>query len=172
MVLVFFAPLVYGQHEITVRVVDAKSGKPVKKAYAGIYAWSGTWDGMVTKNTKIISDKHSSGGDGSIFVVLPARQSPEATLVFSKSTKTDNAGRIIIHMPDDTPERIAVTFSPLKFVATCGIFSPGGAFNSGLVLLGSTNQINSKIQLSAGPGEVVILVHKVSAWHNMLQEIP
>jgi hypothetical protein len=103
---------------------------------------------------------------------LPPRPSPEATVIFFASTKIDNEGRITIQLPDDTPERVRVSFSPGVFVPSNNRFSPEEVFDSGLVLSDSRNKIHSKVRVSAKPGEVVIVGHKVSVWHNMLQEIP
>jgi hypothetical protein len=173
LILALGAPLAYGQPQITVRVVDAKSGKPMRRLYAALWIWKGdTNEAFVSGDaTEIVRWRYEEGRDGKIVVTLPPSRSSRAKILFIGETRTDGDGKISIQLPEDIPEKASISFSDQKFVAK-GDFSPIDALRSGLVLEGSANNSDSKLNVSAAPGEVVIVGRKVSVWQIMLRAIP
>jgi hypothetical protein len=144
--LMFGVPCVTGQ-SITLRLVNAKSGKPLSKTTAAMCTWGGTFD------------IHRPP--------YPARVCVTAI--------TDKSGTAVFQLPKALPGNIGFDIGGLRDFAGCwrlpGI-SPENALRSGIVAAYSEVCGKLRAPLTARPGEVVIADRKISLWEKMRTEIP
>src|SRR5258708_4581762 len=159
-----------GQQAITVRFVDFKSGKPIKNFCLMVEAWSGQRTRTLTTDTTIVREGYQKAHDGTVTVRLPERRSDDATVVFEASTKADKEGRAIIHLPEIPPDHIRLFSGDLAELATD--FSTATVLQMGAVVPFRKSKTNSKLQVLAKPEEIVVLNKRITAWDQMLQEIP
>jgi hypothetical protein len=144
--LMFWVPCVTGQ-SIKLRLVNAKSGKPLSKTNAAMCMWDGTFD------------IHRPA--------YPARVCVTAI--------TDKSGTAVFQLAMPPPEHIGFDIGGLRDFAGCwrlpGI-SPENVLRSGLVAAYSEECGQLRAPLTVRPGEVVIADRQLSLWEKMRTEIP
>lgn len=141
-------PLSASPQDITIRLINATSGKPLSKISVSMGAWNGTFDvrkGPYPEQIRMITD-----AEGRAVFHLP-RPTPEH-IGFSVGTPWDFAG--CWHLRDSSPETVLRSGVVADYDETkCGKRKP-------------------KIQVSAKPGEVVIFERKLTLWEKMHRELP
>jgi len=144
--LVFWVPCATGQ-SITLRLVSAKSGKPLSKTNAAMCTWNGTFD-------------------------IHRPPYPERICV---GAITDKSGTAVFQLPKPLPEKIGFDIGGVRNFAGCWRLpntSPENVLRSGVVAAYSEKCGKLRAPLTARPGEVVIADRKISLWENMRTEIP
>lgn len=92
----------------------------------------------------------------------------DSTILFSVSKKTDQDGRVVVQLTEPLPDRIHVYSFDLA--QSLSGFSPAEVLKAGSVVEYRDN--TPKLQISAKPGEILILNRKLTAWDKMRREIP
>lgn len=142
-------PLGASAQDITMRLIDAKSGKPLRKVPVTMFAWNGP-------------------------STFPPDNVPKGEVVMHGTT--DKEGRAVFHLPQPTPEHIGFSVgTPWDFAGCWRLrdLSPETVLRSGVVAHYNVSQCGkSSVQVSANPGEVVILEKKLTLWEKMRREIP
>jgi hypothetical protein len=171
--LVFFksASFAIAQQELALQFLDFRSGKPIKGYNFVISVWSGAWTGPeVTKDVTFVSEKPMKGNESSVVVCFPEPLSGEGTVVFTASIKTDRNGRVLIYFPGAIPDHIRV--DSFGLAASVPDLSPSKAIKSGQLVMCVENKTDSEFQVSAKPGEIVILNKRITTLDRIRQEIP
>lgn len=169
--LFIFVQPAHSQQRITIRFVDYRSGKPIKNFSVSLDAWSGKRSGaVITMDTSIIRERYSKERDGKVSVRLPLRESEEKTAVFEASTKVDRDGRLTVYFPEILPEHISILTHDLW--TSPPAFDPSEVIKTGEVVPFKHNHVDTRLQFSPTPGEIVIVSKKFTGWDRMLQEIP
>lgn len=134
--------------DITVRLVNARSGKPLSRVRVAMLTWNG------------IFDIHKPP--------LPHIETVEAT--------TDAMGVAVFHLRQPIPEHLSFEIGGLRDFAGCWRLrdlSPKTVLQSGVVADYNESKCGKlRTQLSAKPGEVVIVDKKLTLWDQMRQELP
>ena len=144
--LVFWVPCVTGQ-SITLRLVNAKSGKPLSKTNAEMCTWNGTFD-------------------------IHKPPYPERICV---AAITDKSGTAVFQLATPPPEHTGFDIGGLRDFAGCWRLpdiSPENVLRSGVVAAHSEKCGKLRAPLTTRPGEVVIADRKLKLWENMRTEIP
>jgi hypothetical protein len=134
--------------DIIVRLIDARSGKPLSKVYVAMSSWNGTFD--IHKPP------------------YPKRETAEG--------KTDTEGKIVFHFPPPAPEHIGFSVGNPRDFAGCWRlrdFSLDAVIRSGVVAEYNESKCGKKkTEVTAKPGEVVIVEKRLTLGQQMRQEIP
>jgi hypothetical protein len=142
------ATLSASAQDISVRLVNAKSGKPLCRIRVAMSTWNGTFD------------IHRPP--------LPHRETVEAI--------TDAKGVAVFHLPQPIPERVGFEIGGLRDFAGCWRLrdlSPATVLRSGVVADYNESKCGKlRTQASAKPGEVVIVDKKLTLGDQMRQELP
>jgi hypothetical protein len=133
------------QREISVQFLDFRSGKPIQRLNVIITFWNG--------------DPGSHG-----------RIDPN-NVVHETSMRTDKDGKVTVPVPEPVPNRLII-FQPDLVDSFSPDFSPTEVLASGTVTTYRHDKSASRLQVSAKPGEIVILNKRLTAWDRMRQEIP
>ena len=143
-VLIFFPPSQQpqAQKEITVRFVDYRSGKPITKLEVMVKGFNGKLTG----------------------------RSADSTTIFNTSTRTDDQGKLIVPLPQVSPERISV--SSFDLAESVASISLSDVLKSGAVAPYRNGERHPSLSVAAKPGEIVILNRKLTVWEKMRREIP
>lgn len=145
--IVLFSPQALAT-EISVRLVNAKTGKPFPKVRVAMSMWNGNFD---IKRPP-----------------LPHKDIVDAT--------TDSNGRVVFRLPQPTPEHLGFDVgSPLDFAGcwTLPDFSIEAVERLGLVAGYNESKCGeSKARVSAKPGEIVIVERKLTLAEKMRRELP
>jgi hypothetical protein len=135
--------------DISVRLVDARSGKPLSKVSVEMFSWNGTWT----------FDPHKP---------FPKREELHAI--------TDAEGRAVFHLAEPIPEHVGFLVGGVGDFSGCCCrqnFSPETVLRSGVVADYDESRCGKpKRQVSAEPGEVVILDKKLTLWQKIRRELP
>jgi hypothetical protein len=135
--------------EFTVRLIDARSGKPLKRVTVRMFAWNGEWS------------------------YDPKRPSVKRTKL---NAITDAEGRALFRLSQPLPEHIGFLFlAPDDFAGCCcrQNFSPEEVRQSGVVADYDQSKCGGlKSTASPKPGEIVIFEKKLTKWEKMRREIP
>jgi hypothetical protein len=150
LLMVFATPIAKVEQisKITVRLMDVKSNKPLKKISVDMFLWSGTWD--VKKG--LPSDYHVFAG------------------------KTNAEGLVVFDLPQAFPEHIG--FHSVDLLGcSIPDFSTSEIIKSGAVApykRDSPQCYHGELtgKRTPVPGEVIIYDQKVSARQRLLREIP
>ena|ERR1700740_213571 len=138
-----------GRSGITLRLLDAKSAKPLRKVPVTMFAWNGS----------------STFRPDNI---------PKGEVVVHDTT--DAEGKIVFSMPQPLTEHIAFSVGTPDDFAGCWNFndlSPVAIQQSGVVATYNESKCGkSKVQVIAKPGEVVIIDRKLTAWEKIHRELP
>jgi hypothetical protein len=131
---------------ITVRILDSKSGKPLKKLL--VILWSSE-----------LSKDHTP----------PRFLTPD--VVLSNAT-SDARGVVIFDLLDPVPERLGFSYSgPDLGVCTLGVeFSTAEILKTGVIAKGGCRGLPGVGPPK--PGEIVLFGHPVPLWQLMLRELP
>ena len=150
MTLWFLMPLLHASGlDITVRLINARSGKPLREVPVTMFSWNG-----------------------------PATYSPDniPKSELAAHTATDAEGRAVFHSAQPIPQHIGFSVgTPLDFAGCWRLqdSSPETVLHSGVVAAYNEARCGRlKQQVSAKPGEVVIFEKKPTLWEKMRQEIP
>jgi hypothetical protein len=135
-------PPVHAQRNVTVRFLDFKSGAPI---------------GKLNVTITVFNDYG------------PRTSIAEKSIVFRTSTKTDKNGRVSVPLPSALPNHIRIWSDLAESVPD---ISPADVLKSGVLMPYQHEKGVSKVQVSANPGEIVILNTRVTAWDRMRQETP
>jgi hypothetical protein len=137
--------LAQAQQQIALRFLDSRSGKPIEKLSVIVTFWNG-----------------DSGAHG----LVPAER-----VIGKSSARTDKDGRVIINLPKPVPDHLSV-FQPDLVDSFSPDFSPTAVLASGIVAPPRHEKVHSKVQISARPGEIVVLNKRLTAVDRMRREIP
>jgi len=132
--------------DITIRLVNAKSGKPLRSVPVTIFAWNGPP------------------------TYRPDNIPPGQIVVHAT---TDAEGRAVFHSPEPALEHIGFNVgTPWDFAGCWRLhdLSPEIVFRTGAVADYSCGKLRWPV--SAKPGEVVIVERKLTLWEKMRREIP
>jgi hypothetical protein len=142
--LPFTSVAVHGQTQqaITIRLLDFKSGKPIKKLNVDVTLWNGQSTGVLASGITIIAETRA---------------------------KTDEHGSLVVKVPDPAPEHISI-FTPDLAQPSTPRISPGDVLKAGVVV--PYRHGNYQLGVTAQAGEIVILNHKLTAADRMRQELP
>jgi hypothetical protein len=167
---VFLAPLSYAQREITIRVVHAKSGKPIRKLFMSVDAWNGRLgpDGDMPQ----IHEQYSKARGNEVFVRLPPHDSAEELVFFGGITRLDNDGKIVVRLPDDLPRHMQFQLISYTGGPDSGVISPAEVLKNGVILGNSRTPHLSSVPASPTPGEIIWIAKPFSGWDYVRQEIP
>jgi hypothetical protein len=142
-------PLGAAAQDITLRLVNAKSGKPLRAVPVTMFSWNGPRTFRLDNVPKGEAIVH---------------------------TTTDTKGQAVFHLPEAGPEHIGFSVGgPRDFVGCWHPrdLSPETVMRSGVVADYNESKCGKlKIQVSAKPGEVVIVDKKLTLLDQMRQEIP
>lgn len=132
--------------DVTVRLVNARSGKPLSKALVTIFFWKGTW-------------------------TFPHEPFPK-----HDDELTNDAGLAVFHLIEPLPEHLGFSIGSPWDVSGCCChqnFSLETVLQAGVVAGYDESKCGKlKRQVSAKPGEVVIFEKKLTFWEKMRREIP
>lgn len=141
-------PLGASAQDITVRLLNAKSGKPMSGIRVAMSTWNGTFD------------IHRPP--------LPHKKTAD--------TVTNVKGIVVFRLTHPIPEHVGFDVGGLRDFAGCWRLldlSLEKVIRSGIVADYNESKCGKlKIRVSAKPGEVVILDRKLTKWDRMRQEIP
>ena len=145
----FLIPRCASAQDITLRLLDSRSGKPLRKVPVTAFVWNGP-------------------------ATFRPDDIPEDEIVLHEVT--DAGGQIIFHVPERRFAHIGFSVgTPVDF-AGCwhlGEVSPEKIVQSGLVAdYDELRCGRSKVQVSAKPSEVVILERRLSAGEKIRRELP
>jgi len=131
---------------ITLRLIDARSGKPLN----GIHVYLTTWNGVFD----------------------PRTDTPQRTLV---GGVTDNQGLAVFHLSEPFPEHVRFNvFSGVTWA--CGDTNqdvrPEEVLQAGLVRDYAPRCGKLKYHATAKPGEIVIFDKRLTRWDMIRREIP
>ena len=145
---VVFIPLYGSPPTITLHVIDARSGKPLK----GI------------KVEMFTSDAGSS--------VKP--EEPKTKPNKTQEATTDNDGRAVFELFEPLPESVGFLLVPPDDFASCWgqLFSAKEVLESGAVADFAPRCGKLKWKASAKPGEVLIFEKRLTTWEKMRREMP
>jgi hypothetical protein len=135
--------------DVTVRLIDARTGKPLKKATVRMFAWNGEW-------------KYD-----------PRKPAVERTKL---NAIADAQGQAVFRLSRPFPEHIGFLLLPPDDFAGCCCrqnLSPQEAWQSGATAdydQSKCGELKSKVVPK--PGEIVIFEKKLTAWEKMRREIP
>ena len=148
--LFMLSPAAFAQTKISVRVIDAESGKPLK----------GVWISLSGSNT--------------------GKFQPAQNVAWrSKSKKTDSKGRAIFQLPDAIPAFLYVDMGPIETHGCSNpVFSTDEVLSTGA--LGSYRYDpqrprwcpNLKAQAAPNPKEIVLFDKRFTKLDYLRQEIP
>jgi len=142
------APLAASAQDIAVRLVNAKSGKPLSKIRVAVSTWNGTFD-------------------------IHRPPLPHKETVFAI---TDAKGVAVFHLPQPIPKHAGFEIGGLRDFAGCWRLpdlSLETVMRSGVVADYNESKCGKlRTQVSAKPGEVVIVDKKLTLADQMRQEIP
>jgi hypothetical protein len=147
--LVFFPAKALAQTAITVRVINAVSGKPISGVTIGLSTWN-------TDESPVPAHK------------LVSRSSFQAT---------DKNGEVVFPVPEPPPNYVAVDYltTQLRGCST-RVFRLAEALRSGIVADYNPQKRKWCGKLKAGesakPGVIVIFDRRLTLWDRLLQEIP
>lgn len=147
---VLFTPPASGQN-VTVRLIDAKSGKPLSNVPVAMFAYDGT----------LMSN--------------PQKKPPYPG--HNESSVTDAEGKAVFRLPQPHTEHIGFSIvSPAVDFAGCWRLpdlSPDAVLQSGVVS-GYDEAKCGKLRthISAQPGEVVIYEKRLTFWQKLRRELP
>jgi hypothetical protein len=133
--------------DIKVRLVNAKSGKPLSKVTVSMQAWIGTFD----------------------------IHKPDPKQIVVEATATTNGeGVAVFHITQPAPEHIGFLLQPpMDFYGCWGqIFSPEIVLRGGVADYNQSKCGRLRKPISAEPGDVVIVERKLTAWEHMRREMP
>jgi hypothetical protein len=133
--------------DITLRLVNAKSGKPLSKIAVSMHAWNGTLDIHKPSDSKHVIVGATTDADGIAVFHLP-QPAPEH-LGFNVCCPWDLAG--CWHLSDVSPDTVLREGTVAEYNDKCG---------------------KLRRPISAKPGEVVIAERKLTLWEKMRREIP
>jgi len=135
--------------DFTVRLINARSGKPLKEVTVTISAWNGEW-------------KYD-----------PKKPSAKKTTI---DATTDAEGRALFRLAQPLPEHIGFLLVPPDDFAGCcrrQNFSPEKVLQSGAVADYDQSKCGElKSKAVPKPGETVIFEKKLTVWEKMGREIP
>jgi len=135
--------------DFAVRLINARSGKPLKGATITVSAWNGEW-------------KYD-----------PKKASTKRTII---NVTTDAEGRALFHLPQPLPEHIGFLPVPPDDFAGCCCrqnFSPEAVRHSGAVADYDQSKCGElKSKAVPMPGQIIIFEKKLGAWEKMRREIP
>jgi hypothetical protein len=141
--LFFGSPLSSTSSEVTLRLIDAKSVKPLNGIAVHIFMWSGAFD-----------PKHP-----------PKTVSIDAT--------TDELGQVVFRLPEPAPDNVAFTLSPEELWGCwSGDFSVVEVLRAGVVASYKSSCGKLKHQLSARPGEIIIFDKRLRVGDRVRRELP
>jgi hypothetical protein len=133
--------------EITVRVLDYRSGMPLSKIRLLITAGNGDEESWAR-----------------------GRDRGRVTLM-NVSEKTDKEGKVIVLLPQPLPEHLRI-FSFDLWQGAIGLLVPAEILRSGKIVPYGGGKEISKLQVVQKPGEIIVLNRKLSVWDQMKKEIP
>lgn len=143
------APLSASPQEITVRIINARSGKPLREVPVTMFLWNGP-----------PTFRFDNVPKGEIVV--------DAT--------TDENGRAVFQSPQPTTEHVGFSVGTPWDFAGCWHLqesSPAKVLQSGVVAdYNETKCGKLRQQVLAKPGEVVIVEKKLTSWEKMRRELP
>jgi hypothetical protein len=143
------APLGASAQHITVRLINAKSGKPLREVPVTMFFWNGP-------------------------PTFRPDNIPKGEVVVH--TTTDAKGQAVFHMPEAIPEHIGFSIGgPRDFVGCWRQrdLSLEAVIRSGVVADYNESKCGKlRTKVSAEPGEVVIVDKKLTLRDQMRQEIP
>jgi hypothetical protein len=135
--------------EISVRLLNAKSGKPLPKVALTMFSYNG--------DVKFERGKS-----------FPKWKTPDET--------TDSQGRAVFHLPEARPEHINfLVGEPWNFWGCCcrQPLSPESVLRSGEIAQYDEHTCGRLTRhATAQPGEVIIFERKMTFWDRVRQEIP
>jgi hypothetical protein len=147
--LVVIAPAAFGQEQITLRFIDAESGKPLK----------GIWVGIFAENVgQPVETKH-----GSVSTVI---------------VKTDGTGQAVFRLPKQVPSRLGIEATGALHGCSGRVFSVEDVLRKGIEASYHYNALKPrwcpklKAEASAKPGEIVIFDIPMTVWDRIRQENP
>ena len=144
---VILVPLYGSPLTVNLRLMDARSGRPLKGIKVEIFTWVGEArtkaEGQKTKRVK-------------------------------GQAVTDEDGRTTFQLPEPLPQHMGFLLVPPDDFGGCWgqDFSPEEVLRSGTVANFAPKCGKLKWQASAKPGEVVIFEKKLTSWEKMRREIP
>jgi hypothetical protein len=134
--------------DITVRLINARSGRPLSSVFVAMSHWNGTFD--IHKPP------------------YPKREIVQAI--------TDAKGKVVFHLSQPTPEHVGFSVGNPRDFAGCWHLrdtSPEFILRSGAVSDYNESKCGKlKVLVPATPGEVVIFERKLTLAEKMHQEIP
>jgi hypothetical protein len=157
LLFVFFlvpTPTVFGQAAISLRFLDAGSGKPIKGISIGVSAW----------------DEHEGR----------QKPKPNGIVKIDKNTqiiKADKDGKAIVHLHDE-PSLKTMDITSVGVLRGCSAyqFSIEEVLRSGVVASYHANKpkwcVSLRAQATAKPGEIVIFDKRMTILDRMRHEIP
>jgi hypothetical protein len=135
---------------LVVRVMDAKSGKPISKVGVATIYWNGAEE----------VDPHTLSHEGQVI----------------DHAATDSGGRAVFVLPEPLPEHIGFILEPPMDFAGCSshkVFSPGEILRSGVISEYDRSKCGKLLwQPSAKPGEIVLFDKKLTLGERMRREGP
>jgi hypothetical protein len=134
--------------DITLQLIDAKTGKPLKSLHVQMRAWDG--------------EPH-----------VPSRPGPTPKVENFQAT-TDSEGRAVFHLPGPVPDNLGFDFGGPDVLRGCSakIFLTADVLRTGVIADYSVKSCGKlKRQASAQPGEVIIFEKKTTGWDRFLQEL-
>jgi hypothetical protein len=145
----FVAPLYASSQDITVRLINAKSGKPLGKVPVTMFLWNGPPTFRPDNVTKDVIVGHKI---------------------------TDADGQAVFHLPQPLPEHVGFLLEPPMDFLGCWHLqdsSPETVLRSGVVADYNESKCGKlRQQASAGPGEIVIFEKKLTVGEQMRRELP
>jgi hypothetical protein len=143
-VLFLLAPLRASAQDLTIRVIDARSGKPLRRVDVAVVSWNGP---PTSPKDKLAMDG-TTDSEGRVLFRLP--QPLRAHIGFEVGDPWDLAG--CWHVRGASPEAV------LRY----GLVADYNESKCG----------KSKVKVSARPGEVIIVERKLTTWEKMRRELP
>jgi hypothetical protein len=143
-------PLLALPQDITVRLVDAKSEKPLRKVYVSMFSWKGPW------------------------VFNPKDSTPPPKQDFATGI-TDKEGRVVFHLPEPPPDYVRFLLGPAGDFWDCWEqqdYSTDEILRRGIVAGYKAKCRKLSSQASPQAGEVVIFEIKLTAWEKFVRELP
>jgi len=135
------------QQQVTLRFLDVRSGKPIDNLQVFLTFWN---DGV-----------HLRGK------IVPTRDD----VVRETQATTDKDGVVAADVPQPIPGHLDAFSFDLAYPFNHD-FSPVAVIASGVIAQPRHQKLDSKIQASAKPGEIVILNKRLTAVDRMRREIP
>jgi len=146
--LLFLIAFQASARDITVRIIDAKSGKP----FSGIRVAISTWNGTFNIHKPPLPPKHVD------------------------VSSTNSKGIAIFHLPNPLPDHMGFDIGGLRDFAGC--WTLPDVSSEAVIRFGVVAEYNkakcggAAISVSAKPGEITIMDNKLSLPERMRQEFP